>query len=404
MDKEPKVCAYALGHLNQQFKDNRISPCFRTVAKVGDHRRELMSQVVNGEALREHRKLLMSGEWPDGCVSCKDFEEAGVRSTRLHGLSDETFDVARLIAGYDEQSGEIDMSNLTSIELRFGIECNLQCRHCDHNHSSKWAATVRDDPDLAKKLYMTHPWTTQEKPDGYYEDIIENVVPHISMIMFSGGETLYQKQHYMFLEMIPKEHARKIRLLYVTNGTITGIDKWTVFDLWQKFKGVNVIVSTDGSGSLFEYFRHGASWDAVVENMRAMRAIPRPKVIVTAEVTTSILQIMDLPRICDDIYDIGVDHMSSSLVQSPQALNVRIMPDRLKAKINADWNAYTSSITDQRKLRMVRSVGDMVLGYMNADNNTDAVWQDFENLIGIQDEYLGVRLADKCPHIVQYMS
>jgi len=404
MEKEPKTCAFALGHLNQQFRHNRISPCFRTVAKIGDHSRQLMSEVVNSPEAREHRRTLMSGNWPDGCISCKDFEEAGIRSTRLHGLSDESFDVPKLLRGYDPDTGAITMDNLTSIEIRFGNECNLQCRHCDHLHSSKWAATVKARPDMLDRLDLRYSSIPQDKPPGYYEDIIENIVPHISVIMFSGGETLYQKQHYIFLDNIPEEHARKIRLLYVTNGTVTGTDKYNAFDLWKKFNAVNVIVSTDGSGRLFEYFRHGANWDTVVSNMRAMKAIEKPRVTMTAEVTTSVLQIMDLPRICDDIYDIGVDYMSSSLVQSPGQLNVRIIPDHLKARITADWQAYLSSVTDAKKLKMVRSVGDMVIGYMNAPNNTKYVWKDFWEHLAAQDELFGNSLESACPDIARYMS
>lgn len=401
MGSAPKTCAYALGHLNQQFKENRISPCFRSTAKIGDHSSSLMSLAMNSQEAREHRMMLMSGQWPEGCASCRDFEEAGIRSTRLHGLSDETFDVQRLLDGYDHGTGAISPTNMTSIEIRFGNECNLQCRHCDHVHSSKWEAALRRRPEVASMLGMDHRSLPQSKPPGYYDDIIENIVPHLHTIMFSGGETLYQRQHYEFLDRIPERHAERIYLTYVTNGTVTGRDRYNVFDLWSKFRQVNVIVSTDGSGRLFEYFRHGSSWDAVASNIRAFR---QAGVRVTAEITTSVFQILDMPRICEDIYEVGVDQMSSSLVQWPAELCVRLIPDHMKHRIASEWDGYIASISDQRKRRMVRSAGDMVVGYMKAENNTGKTWDDFKAYAAVLDDLLETDFSRSCPDLAAYLA
>lgn len=400
MDKEPKICAYALGHLNQQFRFNRIAPCFRCVSKIGDHRTGLMSHAINSDEARQHRLTLMSGEWPDGCASCRDFEDAGTRSTRLHGLEEEVFDVSKLLRGYDPVTGSIEATNLTSIELRFGNECNLQCRHCDHVHSSKWEAERSRNPELMEMLGLTYRTFDQPKPDGYYDDIIENIVPHVREIMFSGGETLYQKQHYDFIERIPDEHAKGIRLLYVTNGTVVGSGKRNVLDMWQRFKEVNVIVSTDGTRELFEYFRHGASWRTVAENMRSFK---RAGVYLTAEVTTSIFQILDLPRICDDLHELGVDRMSSSLVQSPAELNVRLIPQQIKDLVLAEWHGYKMSIRDPRKRSMVSNVGDMAVDYMMAENNTGRSWDDFRRYAGILDDILGTSVMRDCPTMARYL-
>lgn len=401
METASKICAYALGHLNQQFKENRLSPCFRCTSKIGDHSSSLMSHAMNSPEARAHRIMLMSGQWPAGCASCRDFEEAGIRSTRLHGLSDETFDVPRLLSGYDPVTGAISPSNMTSIEIRFGNECNLQCRHCDHVHSSKWEAAFRRRPDVAARLGMDYASTPQAKPPGYYDDIIENIVPNLHTIMFSGGETLYQKQHYEFLDRIPEEHARRIYLTYVTNGTVTGMGRYDVFELWGKFRQVNAIVSTDGTGRLFEYFRHGSSWDTVASNIRAFR---QAGVRVTAEITTSVFQILDMPRICEDIYEVGVDQMSSSLVQWPAELCVRLVPDDIKSRIAGEWDGYVASIGDARKRKMVRSAGDMVVGYMKAGNNTGKTWDDFKAYAAVLDDLLETDFRQACPDLAAYLA
>ena len=236
--KEPKVCAFALGHLNHQGVHNKISACFRCAATLGRYDQQLMSDVVNGQAAREHRMKLMSGEWPKGCRSCQEFEEQGVSSTRKSGLY--KYDVNELLKDYDPTTGAI--KHARSIELRFGNECNLTCRHCGPSFSSRWEAIERMDQTITQKglgrdrephTYITTP--------GYHKDILENMVPHLNEIMFSGGETLYQKEHYEFIDAIPPEHAAHISLFYVTNGTVTKLKNYDAIEMWKKFKKIKLL-------------------------------------------------------------------------------------------------------------------------------------------------------------------
>jgi len=404
----PKICAYALGHLNHQLQQDRVSSCFRCVAKLGDHKQQLMSEIVNSQEARTHRQTLMNGEWPEGCGSCRDFEASGLISTRLEGLQHPEFGLN--LNDYDHTTGEI--SHLKTIEIRFGNECNLSCRHCSPAYSSKWAALLKRNPTLWQPLL----WQDAEPVDGknlrqeYIDDILKNLVPNLMHISFAGGETLYQQQHYEFIAAIPEEHAAHIQLLYVTNGTVTEYKKYNVFDLWKKFKKVVVVVSTDGVLERYNYFRQGANWSVVEKNMRAFRAAGYD---VYSEITCSVYQLFYLSETIDYLYDnnLSID-LSSAIVQSPLIISPRVAPDEVKQEILSKWNDYLASINDPVKYARAKAVGSHPINYMLGDINElpyglpsmgIPTWQDFANSVYLEDKLFKRDVHESMPLLAKWL-
>jgi hypothetical protein len=134
--------------LNHQIENNRVSSCFRCVAELGNHSQQLMSSIKNSDAAKAHRMTLMRGEWPDGCNSCKNFEDIGILSTRLEGLGHP--ELGLNLNDYNAATGEI--AHVKSIELRFGNECNLACKHCGPTYSSRWEYIIRSNPSVLKTM------------------------------------------------------------------------------------------------------------------------------------------------------------------------------------------------------------------------------------------------------------
>lgn len=403
----PKICAYALGHLNHQLEENKIAPCFRCRAKIGDHSTQFMSEVKNSPEARLHRMTLMRGEWPEGCASCKDFEDNGVISTRLEGLG-RSKELGLDLNNYNSITGEIN--NIKSIELRFGNECNLTCRHCGPDYSSKWEAIFRYYSVPLKTLSgrdYVDPIKSSPSQE-YLKDILDNVVPTLEHIAFAGGETLYQQKHYEFIAAIPEEHAAHIQLMYVTNGTILTHKKYNVLELWKKFKKVRVVVSTDGIKDQFNYFRQGANWDIVEHNMRAFKAAGY---WVGTEITCSIYQLFYLTETIDYLYDGNFsDWVSTSIVQYPQLLNPRLIPVDAKKMLIEKWETYLSSITDSKKLDHVKQAGDLPMKYMEADHGhpyyadgSPQTWQEFANSVYACDKLFNTSVDRSFPLLAKWL-
>lgn len=404
---EPKICAYALGHLNHQGINNKVSACFRCSARLGSYDQQLMSEMVNGEAAREHRRTLMNGDWPKGCKSCQEFEEMGLSSTRTGGLQKN--DHAKLLEGYDHSTGAI--KHVRSIELRFGNECNLTCRHCGPAFSSRWEAIERLDPNIIKKgLGRDHEPHTYATTPGYHADIIENLVPHLNEIMFSGGETLYQKEHYEFITAIPPEHAAHIDLFYVTNGTVTGIKNHDALTLWKRFRKVTVVISTDGVGEQYEYFRQGADWKTVERNIRRFK---EEGFEVETEITCSVYQMFYLTDTIDYLYDNGISTaISSASVQYPALLNQRIIPTEIKLMLGEQVQRWIDKMNDPAKEGEVAYLAQRQVNYMMGDNSliyeedgfVMPTWDDFSESVRLLDRLFKTSVERSFPRLAKHLT
>lgn len=343
---------------------NRTSACFRCFQKLGDTRKQTLSEIMNSLPAREHRQTLMRGEWPEGCRSCKDFEDRGLRSTRLHGIPH--FDAARALEEYNPQTGEI--KSLRSIEVRLSNLCNLACRHCNSVHSSRWEKIHTDNPGLLEKIYREPEYGGANVNEDFVADLIENIAPELEIIFFSGGEVLLQKAHYQILQEIPQNVAQGIELVYVTNGTTRGLPGWDLRGLWGKFKHVTLIVSTDGVGDLFNYFRVGADWKQVEDNLEYFGSFLE---LITCEVTCSIYQMFYLAETLDYLYERFPNFtLSSSLVQYPQVLNPSIIPPQLKKKLYDEWEEYIGGLTDSNKRNKILAAGQYPMNYMMGEQSS----------------------------------
>jgi sulfatase maturation enzyme AslB (radical SAM superfamily) len=222
-------------------------------------------------------------------------------------------------------------------------------------------------------------------------------------IAFAGGETLYQRQHYEFIDAIPEEHAAHIQLLYVTNGTKSSIKNYNIIEMWKKFKQVNIVVSTDGVGDRYEYFRTGAKWATVEKNMKLFKAAGY---WVGTEITCSVYQMFYLTETVDYLYDSGIsDWVSSSIVQFPTLLNPQIIPHDVKLMLLEKWENYIRGINNPDKLRRATMIGEHVVNYMMG-NNTDApdtmpTWQDFANSVYTADRLFNTDVAKSMPLLAE---
>jgi pyruvate-formate lyase-activating enzyme len=81
----------------------------------------------------DDRRLMLKGEWPQGgCEYCKNIEDAGGHSDRMHNLN---------IRGLTPPELEIDSTAIEVspriVEIFAQNTCNLQCVYCNSNLSSK---------------------------------------------------------------------------------------------------------------------------------------------------------------------------------------------------------------------------------------------------------------------------
>lgn len=404
-------CSLPFTHLNIKQK-GKLSACWRYPDKIGDYSTDTLTDTWNGEKLRELRRALLNGERPSGCRSCWDMEDAGIKSTRQQHVSDPLRteeDVRKLI----DDDYNMPISELSLIEVRFDNICNLECRHCSSDYSSKWDASVRRNLELKEKMIEHGTYREPDAPKNLNDRIIDEIgelSKNLNMILISGGEPIYHDKHFRFLENM-LVNASRIELSYNSNLTTLEYKGKSVLDLWKQYKKITLRVSLDGYPPIYEYIRTHKEIGDVETNIKQINESLKNS-YMSATCTTSVLNITRIPQIFEYFNSIGT-YIHTSIVQYPQALNPRVLPLDLKERITQEWNTWLDNIEVnlsknkhdkinlEKQISVAKRYGNTVIKYMNSkDQYSD--WDKFIDYTKILDKHHNTNILEVYPEFIPY--
>ena len=387
-------CKYAWSHLD--FLQGEYAPCYRFKIKpqpIASLKDSLPSEVINNSAMQEVRASLQQGVFPLGCEDCAYKESTGLKSYRQKSLDDAGWDINR----------QIDYSKTTvpailDLELKFNRTCNFLCRHCGSDSNSKFELLGQANPEIAQQLSeldFDHidigdsPITTIT--DDILEDLIQNIIPGVERITFSGGEPLYHIDHYRFLERLiqdPNIDTKNIKLCYNTNLSLINFKRYKLTELWQHFNGIHLTVSMDGTGELFNYFRERGDWATVVSNLYSLldnsKTIRSVFLVCTSSAYHAFYAdvIFDtLAKMVVDIkqrYDIAFITTHPTFVHYPHGLDMVNLPNHIKKGL---IDRYTKTLgTDEVYNEAMRELLIHLSGDAYASTET------FAKIVKLQDQ------------------
>jgi len=408
-------CVMPFSHINIK-QEGKLSACWRFPDRIGDYTTDTLAETWNGERMLELRRALLNGEQHSGCKSCWDLESAGVTSTRQSCQKDYAHTVTHNSAMQKmNKDYTMPVKEITSIEIRFDNICNLMCRHCSPDYSSKWEAAVKKDSELMEQMIHYGTYRKRDYHVNLTDAMIEEIgtfAPHLKQIMIAGGEPLYHDKHYKFLESLA-DSAHNIELSYNSNLNTLEYKGQSILDLWRNFKSVSMRVSIDADPSIYEYVRTHADLPKVERNIRTAN-LELNNLHLNATCTTSMLNITRLTDIFDYFNSLGA-YIHTSLVQYPQALNPRLLPPELKQQVTAQWKDWianaetnlrrtqTSNHVDiQTQIKRATRFGNSVVDYMNSENWYDEHWQEFKNYTSALDKFHGTDILEWYPEFKPY--
>jgi len=400
-------CVMPFCHVNIK-QEGKVSACWRYPDKIGDYTQQTIREIWNSSELKDLRRQLLNDERPVGCRSCWDMEDSGVRSTRLQTAIDYE-KIMNLEKAKDAISEDYSMPEeyLKSIEIRFDNICNLMCRHCSPDYSSKWEVAVKRDTKLHDKMIQFGTFRKSNSHINLNQKIIDEIGNPMSSnlieIMLAGGEPLYHEKHYDFIKSI-LPNANNIKLSYNSNLTTLYYKGDSILDLWKYFKKVDLRVSIDGDPSCYHYVRAHSGLSTIEKNINLVQQLSNTRVSATC--TTSLLNITRLVSIIEYFLSLGA-YFHASIVQYPRALNPKLLPLELKKKITTEWSNWISDInsnikkcvkllpnTDIESHRInILKFGQMVISYMNAED-WHQYWHEFIDYSNVLDEHFDTNLTD----------
>ena len=211
------------------------------------------SEFFHSKWMDDLRAAMWEDTVPDGCKSCIAGEEAG-------GFSNRGYSIYRANQmGFDYTQGH----KLLGQELNISNLCNLRCRMCDSNRSSKWIA---EDLLYETDVTSTHFRTTAKLQKSGWS-LSSEEAKTIKFLTFLGGEPmLHQSQIIDSLKEVKKHNRLHDISVNINSNMVTSVDDQLV-ELLIDCKLVNFNASIDAYGLLNDYIRSDSVWDNLLENM-----------------------------------------------------------------------------------------------------------------------------------------
>ena len=144
-----------------------------------------------------------------------------------------------------EFDGYPNDNKLQFLDWRNDNLCNLKCRSCTPQWSSKIAQEEQVNPVRPFKLF----------------DLDNIDWANIRSIYFCGGEPFLSEQHVEILEKISRPEQTKLH--YNTNCMTLHYRNCYIPKLWSKFASITVNASIDAVGDTIECVRSGSRWNQI---------------------------------------------------------------------------------------------------------------------------------------------
>lgn len=291
-----------------------IAPCCSFGERISNINDNSIVDVYQGTFMKNLRKDFLDGKYPAACSTCWKNEAVGIPSMRQ--AAKHKFREIYYKVDYEKE----DFNNLQIFDLKIGNSCNLACKICSPESSSKIAEAAHNSGILStiefNHLKKSVAWADSTQ---FWDQILANV-NNLKYLDLYGGEPLMSKMHFNFLrKLIDLDVAKNIKIDYNTNGTVYS-EKF--FDIWRHFKEVKLSFSIDDIGERFEQQRCGANWVSVCENIKKYNARKSNKFITEVFPTINTQNVYWLPELLDWIATQDFDHTAFNILYEPDSYNI----------------------------------------------------------------------------------
>jgi organic radical activating enzyme len=328
-----------------------------------------MQDVWNTPRMKEIRLEMLQDKPVRECRRCYELETSGIRSMRQdHNL---TFSHHMEKVKTTKPDGSVEEMNMPYMDIRFSNICNFRCRTCGPELSSSWFkdAKAMNTPMLHNKPLL-HP---TEDPVALWKQV-EEILPTVELIYFAGGEPLIMEEHYRILNWLVKHEKFDVELRYNTNFSITSFQGQDVFELWKKFKKVEVGASLDSFGARAEYMRKETDWALIESNRKRMIEVC-PKVNFYVSVTLSVFSFSTMAEFHKDWVDrglVGLNDWNVNPLTYPLHYRVQVAPLEYRKQVIKKYQEHIDWVKSQPQQN------DMTLARWNSAIN----FLDGEQLTG----------------------
>jgi len=337
----------------------------------GDKQYDSVEEYWNSDEIKELRQSFINNEKHPGCTQCWKTEQKGIKSLR------QSVNESRLSEFKDRINSVLCNEPPAQIKYTVGNQCNLACRMCVPNSSSK-----------VKKV-----WDVLNKEDilsidefDWYQYVIKNYNT-IKYLDITGGEPFYHKNTKKMLNfLIQKKKAENITIYIQTNLTIMNKE---IIEMLKQFKNAVLRISIDGIGKRQEYIRPGLNWSQFEHNINVIKEENLDMMISPSLSVLNICHYEELEAWCDQK---KIALSQPSIVDFPTEMSPHNLPVAMHKFVPKKLRKFLEKPIDADSLNFIRSLDN----FWNTDIRKampewehaidDLHWENFDELKKIDDE------------------
>ena len=373
------------------WPDGSVFPCcmYNSKTPLGNLNKEKITDLVNNEYYQKLRLEMIEGKSPLGCQRCYQLESSGVQTLRQSTNQSYGYLTDDII-----KEKKLTMSDVKYVDIRFSNICNMKCRTCGPELSSKWGAEM---PILK---HQPDPGVIQIPKDQFW-DFYERALETAEEIIFAGGEALMQEEHYAALNKLIELGKFNVKILYTTNLSTLKYKQTDLFELWSKFNRIEIYASLDAMEERAEYLRKGTEWSKIIENRIKIMQLKKVKFSITP--TISLFNVWHFPDFHKNWVDNGLLDIGAV------RLNILTWPPRYQANVLKDkkpiiekWKSHINWIKQVRDDSNLINQFQSVINFLETDHDHDNqqyLIKDFHIVTDKIDEIRNEKLLEVFPEL-----
>lgn len=294
-------------------KAGHVLPCCRYDSAKGNAETvNIIEPNKKSVIFKNLQEELSSGIKSKSCRKCWEDEEIGVQSYR-QGANSTYRDIIK--------SEEYKDKKLRFLEITPSNLCNLACRSCNSNFSSKW---VPIDNFIA---------SDRQKKSISYTDWKKLDLSNLLELKLMGGEPMLLKDNLELLRHLDEIGTLKnIHLHVITNLMNPISEDWKYFI--NKSKKTYIWGSIDAVGVLNDYVRSDSVWNTVERNLLEIKELLSKNALNRLSVN-SVITILNVNKTLElqNYFDELKIRNYMDVTSFPSHLDCKKLPTSIKNKL-----------------------------------------------------------------------
>ena len=229
-----------------------------------------IAEWFNSDPVRDFRQRILKDSRLSECSRCYSEEDSGGNSRRQRANQKSVIFTQAFEHSFEQSPGRkhFNDSGLTAtqpidIHIDLGNFCNLACKMCNAQASSRIAAQEVKWGIQSSQQFVGSDWTRNAKVWNSFKQQLLNI-PGLNNIHFMGGETLLTDRFEDLVDTLIEHQRFETCLSFVTNGTVFRPE---LISKLIKFRRVGIEVSIETVDEHNAYQRQGTDTAQVLHNI-----------------------------------------------------------------------------------------------------------------------------------------